>query len=77
MPRRFPQQSQRVPDVLHCLLHEGKSALFAIGLTRRRHAAKRGHRLPPRLVRRHAGADVVVDVCVEMTVQLVDQFRVA
>ena len=56
------------------LLEHTPLALLAIPLFCLLHAAERDERLPPRLVRRHAGADVVGDVHVEMALELGGKF---
>src|SRR5207253_326162 len=68
--RRPSQGSQCVSQVLLQYIEERDSTSLAILLFGLLDSAQANHRLPARLVRRHASADIVVDVHLKMAFHL-------
>jgi hypothetical protein len=69
--RRVPAQHARADaQVLHEMVERGESRAVPVVLPDLREAAEPDERLAPRLVRRHSGAQVVVDVHVQVALKL-------
>ena len=69
-PGLLTQRAHAVAHVADQRLERRQAAAIAIRLLGRLDAAERDHRAPPRLGRRHAGAEVVVDVQLQVALDL-------
>ena len=67
------EAADREPEILEELLHKRQPPLVAQPFLRLVHAAEGQGRVPSCLEQAHAGADVVVDVELQVTVQLVGE----
>jgi hypothetical protein len=68
--RRFTQLPQSETGVLEKTLEERKGAAFAVGLSCLFHAAEPDQGIAARLLGGHAGAEIIVDMHLEMGFQL-------
>ena len=69
-PGRLDEMTERELQILDEVLQDRRRGLIPVGLPRPVDSAKLQDRLTARLVRRHACADVVVDMQLEVALEL-------